>query len=104
MTISDRLTKSADVSNIGRAVGSRVWIVDAADHNKLVPIGATGELVIEGPLLARGYFGNSEATSRAFAIDPAWSTLVSPNESLRVYKSGDICRFNVDGTLTIIGQ
>ena len=39
---------------IGEAVGGLSWIVDPRIHDLLVPIGAVGELLIEGPVLTRG--------------------------------------------------
>lgn len=65
----DHLTRS---SNIGRALGGHTWIVDANDHNKLLPIGAIGELFIQGPILARGYLGDPEKTASAFIENPTW--------------------------------
>lgn len=43
-----------DPANIGRGLASHTWVVDPNDHNRLVPVGCSGELLIEGPLLARG--------------------------------------------------
>ena len=42
-------------NNIGRGRGARLWIARSGDHDRLVPVGCIGELLIEGPLLARGY-------------------------------------------------
>lgn len=46
------------------------WVVDPEDHDKLVPIDASGELLIEGPVVARGYINNPEATAAAFIGPP----------------------------------
>ncbi|KAK7954636.1 hypothetical protein PG988_015330 [Apiospora saccharicola] len=41
---------TADVgSDIGWSLGCATWIVDPEDWNRLMPIGAIGELVVEGP-------------------------------------------------------
>jgi non-ribosomal peptide synthetase component F len=37
---------------IGSAVGSTSWIVDPDNHEKLVAVGAVGELLVLGPILA----------------------------------------------------
>lgn len=62
-----------DPANIGKAVGGVCWIVEAGDHDKLAPIGTVGELVIEGPTLARGYLDDDLRTAAAFIDFPAWA-------------------------------
>jgi non-ribosomal peptide synthetase component F len=74
-------------TNIGRAVGSVSWIVNPEDRNRLVPIGCKGELLIEGPILARGYLRDSEKTKLAFIQDPAWARS-SDGHSRRFYCTG----------------
>lgn len=77
-------------------------MVDALDHNKLLPIGALGEVVLEGPLLARGYFEDEKTTAHSFVNEPRWAKTLGLGP-LRIYKTGDIGRFNVDRSLTLIG-
>ena len=101
------VVKSSDPSNIGLSVGSVSWIVDSSDHNRLVAIGCEGELLIEGPILARGYLNNTEKTSQVFIEDPRWaqSLDIGRNEaSRRMYKTGDLVRYNSDGTISYIGR
>ena len=57
-------------SCIGRATGGLSWLVDANDHDRLVPIGPVGELVIEGPTLARGYLADPEKTKAVYIENP----------------------------------
>jgi len=93
-------------SSIGRHLGSLSWIVEPNNHNRLVPIGAIGELVIQGPTLARGYLNDVSKTSSAFVESPGWlrdKTAVS-NRYTRIYKSGDLVRYNSDGSIDIIGR
>ncbi len=47
------------ITNIGRPRGCGVWLVDPGDHTRLAPIGAVGELLLEGPSVGRGYFWKS---------------------------------------------
>lgn len=93
-------------NNAGRTTGSRRWVVDPNDHNLLVPIGCVGELLVEGPILARGYLNDIEKTSNAFIEHPHWLSkgygAVIP--SRRFYKTGDLVRYNSDGTIDIIGR
>ena len=105
--------KSSDPSSIGRSVGSVSWIVDPQDHNRLVAIGCEGELLIEGPILARGYLNDKEKTSNVFIENPAWALKYthknnrlygSAPETRRMYKTGDLVRYNADGTMSYIGR
>jgi non-ribosomal peptide synthetase component F len=93
---------NADPSNIGRGVGGRTWIVDARNYNKLVPVGGIGELVIEGTIVARGYLNNDQKTAEAFIDSPSWLSDVGPRE--RIYRTGDLCRYNSDGTLSFVAR
>lgn len=40
--------------------------MDAANYDKLAPIGTIGELLIEGPTIAREYFNDAKKTEAAF--------------------------------------
>ncbi|KAF2106754.1 hypothetical protein BDV96DRAFT_654318 [Lophiotrema nucula] len=106
-TGSVRLSKTSPASNIGPAYGTHVWIVNDQDHNRLVPMGCAGEILIEGPLLARGYLKEPGKTAAAFIENPSWvSQFPDPNAILprRFYKSGDIGALNTDGSITIVGR
>ncbi|KAM0805972.1 nonribosomal peptide synthase Pes1 [Usnea florida] len=106
-THRSNIGKSSDPSNIGRSVGSVSWIVDPMDHNRLVAIGCEGELLIEGPILARGYLNNMEKTSEVFIENPKWARsfeVGGSQKSRRMYKTGDLVRYNSDGTIAYIGR
>jgi amino acid adenylation domain-containing protein len=82
------------------------WIVDPEDHNRLTPLGAIGELALEGPALAREYLKNPNKNAEAFINEPAWvknfpSTLPSPR---RIYKTGDLVKYNTDGSVEYLGR
>lgn len=85
---------------IGRAVGSTSWVVDPDNHDILAPVGATGELVVQGAILARAYFHNPEKTEEVFVF-PKW---LSKSISPRVYKTGDLVRYSNDGRLIYLGR
>ncbi|KAI4261238.1 MAG: hypothetical protein L6R42_003561 [Xanthoria sp. 1 TBL-2021] len=52
--IGEFIHRDARPANIGRQFGGELcWVVDPENHNQLLPIGAVGELVVEGPTLAR---------------------------------------------------
>ena len=99
--------RSSDPSNIGRSIGSVSWVVDSSDHNRLVAIGCEGELLIEGPIVSRGYLNNPERTSQVFIEDPNWVSDFEVDRSRnkrRMYKTGDLVRYNSDGTISYIGR
>ncbi|KAH8655379.1 hypothetical protein BX600DRAFT_439893 [Xylariales sp. PMI_506] len=87
-------------NNVGRITCGRAWITHPNNPNLRMPLGTMGELLLEGPMLARGYRENPEATSAAFLEGLPWAA--SP--SSRFYRTGDVVRANHDGTLTYIGR
>jgi acyl-CoA synthetase (AMP-forming)/AMP-acid ligase II len=104
-TASRRLSKTSAATNIGPAYGTHVWIANERDPSRLVPIGCVGEILIEGPLLARNYLNDPVKTAAAFIENPDWISLfpssVTPR---RFYKSGDLGLLNTDGSITIVGR
>jgi amino acid adenylation domain-containing protein len=87
---------------IGRATSGTCWIVDEHDHDRLASLGSVGELLIEAPTLARGYLKDPDKTSKAFIENPRWAT--TPGASRRMYKTGDLAKYNSDGTMDFIGR
>ncbi|KAF7573968.1 Nonribosomal peptide synthetase 6 [Pyrenophora tritici-repentis] len=90
---------------MGRAAGCALWLVEPNNHNKLVPIGAVGELLIEGPIVGNGYLDNPEKTEEVFIEDPEFLQLGSktmPGRHGRMYKTGDLVRYDPDGDGEII--
>ncbi|KAH9242476.1 hypothetical protein K456DRAFT_1905547 [Colletotrichum gloeosporioides 23] len=84
----------AIIQDIGTPVGCRYWVVDAEDHDELVPMGTTGELLIEGPIVARGYVNSPQAMASAFIDAPAWTRHPELAHmglgQHRFYKTGDL--------------
>lgn len=93
-------------SNIGKAVGSVVWIVDDSDNTVLAPIGAIGEIYLEGPLLARGYLHDPAKTALAFIEDPPWLVEArgSDHRPHRLYRTGDLARYRDNGDVELHGR
>jgi len=72
------------------------WVVDERGHP--VPLGAVGEVAIGGVCLARGYLNRPALTAASFVPDPASRT------GARLYRSGDLGRWALDGLLEIVGR
>jgi amino acid adenylation domain-containing protein len=90
--------------NIGRAVGMLVWIVDPSNTDHLVPVGAVGEILLEGPNIAREYLKDKERTVESFIENPAWLNEDKALPIRRFYRSGDLARYNGDGSIQILGR
>lgn len=85
---------------MGKGTGAAIWLADPEDHNKLVPVGAAGELLIEGPIVGMGYLNNPTKTKEVFIEDPEFLTKGSksfPGRQGKLYKTGDLCRYDPDG-------
>jgi amino acid adenylation domain-containing protein/non-ribosomal peptide synthase protein (TIGR01720 family) len=91
-------------ANIGTPLLGQVWVVDPQDHDRLLALGCTGELLISGPLLSRGYLGDEEKTSQAFIRNPRWTRRLGLGSNERLYKTGDLVRYTSDGNLDYVGR
>lgn len=95
---------SVNPRNIGSGMGCIPWVVDQHDHNKLVPIGAVGELVLQGRIVGRGYLHEPEKTRAVYLDHTEWSQTMDSSSGERLYKTGDLVRFNHDGTCRFLGR
>ncbi|ORY68182.1 uncharacterized protein BCR38DRAFT_422356 [Pseudomassariella vexata] len=90
---------------IGRPVASRGWIVKQDNYNELAEIGETGELLIEGPLVGRGYLNDQAKTDTQFIQDIGWKPVFSkPGKPNRLYRTGDLVKYLEDGTVCYVGR
>lgn len=91
-------------NEIGRGFRATTWIVNEHNDSELRPIGAVGELLLEGPCLARGYLRQPDLTARIFLDErPRWSCH-QLRQFGRLYKTGDLVRYTSDGTLVFLGR
>ncbi|KAJ5385478.1 hypothetical protein N7517_003389 [Penicillium concentricum] len=104
-TINAFAPSTEDAIRIGKGVGLVTWIVNPEDHNRLLPPGCTGELLLEGPLVGNGYMRDPEKTAEVFIEDPKW-LLKGPHDQPgrhgRLYKTGDLAHYNEDGSLMFV--
>ncbi|RAL58662.1 hypothetical protein DID88_003026 [Monilinia fructigena] len=98
--------------HIGRGVACRTWIVDPNNHEKLMPVGCIGELILDGPNVGRGYLNDEEKSRAAFIDAPSWlrekekTQIVNdtPLYPRQMYKTGDLARYCSNGTMEYIGR
>jgi amino acid adenylation domain-containing protein len=92
-----------------RSVGNNsilgYWIVDPQNHDRLMPIGATGELLIEGHSIARGYHEEPAKTAAAFISAPRWAAQFGAGvDGRRWYKTGDLVQYQENGDVHLFGR
>jgi amino acid adenylation domain-containing protein/non-ribosomal peptide synthase protein (TIGR01720 family) len=96
-----RLEDASDAFGIpiGRAIAGRaLYVLDAA--GQLLPNGGVGELCIGAPAsLAQSYFDRPALTAERFLPDP-----FAREPGARLYRSGDLARYNADGNLEYVGR
>jgi len=96
-----RLEDASDAFGIpiGRAIAGRaLYVLDAA--GQLLPRGGVGELCIGAPTsLAQSYFDRPALTAERFLPDP-----FAPEPGARLYRSGDLARYNAEGHLEYVGR
>lgn len=87
---------------IGQSVANN-WnfIVDNAGN--LVPQGVAGELCFAGVQVGRGYWRLPERTAMAF-VDCPFVKQDRWGRPVRMYHTGDLCRWNEDGQIEYLGR
>ncbi|KAK6856343.1 nonribosomal peptide synthase [Apiospora arundinis] len=90
--------------SIGTPVGCAIWITDEANVSKLAPIGAVGQLIIEGPGVTRGYLNDEVRTADSFIPPQSWTPRRQGGQDRRLYRSGDLARYYADGSIEYIGR
>lgn len=85
-------------------IHANCWVVDVDFPDRLASLGSTGELVVESPALARGYLNNQEKTKASFIQDPEWLQTCGSVSGRRVYKTGDLVRYQSNGSLKFVGR
>lgn len=103
--LSQQYAEGVDPRTIGLPMGCQVWIVDPTDHDKLVTDGQMGELVLEGPILADGYFNDPRKTELSFISKPKWAAQPEiASGPRRMYTTGDLVFRRDDGAIDYVGR
>ncbi|OQV03736.1 amino acid adenylation domain-containing protein isoform 3 [Cladophialophora immunda] len=104
-TVNSSAATGRDYVSLGRGNGAAIWIVDPTDHELLMPVGAVGELLVEGPIVGQGYLNDPDKTAAAFISDPLWLTAGHngyEGRRGRLYKTGDLGKYDPDGSGGIV--
>ncbi|MBD1881802.1 non-ribosomal peptide synthetase [Coleofasciculus sp. FACHB-T130] len=89
---------NAIAPTIGRPIANtQVYVLDR--YLQPVPIGVAGELHIGGDGLARGYLNRPDLTAEKFISNP-----FSNQPEARLYKTGDLVRYQPDGNIEFLGR
>ncbi|KAI1636622.1 hypothetical protein F4809DRAFT_641290 [Biscogniauxia mediterranea] len=100
------MTDSNRAQSFGNPFAGNFWIVSPEDSNRLMPVGALGELVIGGPTLASGFeindrdvktwVGRSAARAKSL-LDQSGSRLLKTGHYVRYREHGEIEFVKADG-------
>ena len=83
----------------------RAWALD--EHGCPIASGEAGELCLAGPALARGYLNRPDLTAARFRALPrpdADPLAEPPAPPVRIYKTGDLVRYNERGELEFVAR
>jgi len=95
--VEERDLAAASVA-IGRPISNtQIYLLD--QHGNPVPAGVRGEIYVGGDGLARGYLNRPELTAERFVANP-----VNPEQSARLYRTGDVGRYRSNGDLEYVGR
>ena len=79
------------ITPIGTPIGnSKILILD--NMKKLVPIGKTGEIYVQGECVGNGYLNNPEKTIECFDLKN------------KIYKTGDLAKWLPGGNIMFVGR
>ena len=90
--------KGSNEITIGKPIANtKVYVLD--EELKSVPMGNSGELLIGGHGVVRGYFDRAELTAEKFIANP-----LGDEGDPRVYRTGDLVRLNDNGDIEYLGR
>ena len=104
VAVSHYKVSHMNLSSLGISVpignpGSQMDCYILNPDNTPVQPGEMGELCISGLCLARGYLNQPELTHQQFI-----NITISHNTRVRIYKTGDLCRYLPDGSIEYLGR
>ena len=88
------LTSNDEKVLIGKPINNcKCYCLDK--NQKLLPIGSEGELYVSGPGVSSGYLNKEDITRERFTPNPFGG-------KYKLYKTGDMVKYNLDGNLEFI--
>lgn len=97
-SVVERPPEDGPTISIGKAIADvETFVVDEQDH--LVERGKTGELLVRGPTVMAGYWGDSDLTSGKLISSP-----IERHLGDKVYRTGDLVEELDDGNYRFIGR
>ncbi|PPJ61384.1 hypothetical protein CBER1_10622 [Cercospora berteroae] len=106
-SVADLRQSDTSYRSIGRSKLQNYWIVDPNDHERLMPVGGVGELVVEGHAISQGYVSEpSQQAAAAYTSAPNWAASVTPiaKKTRGWYKTGDLVQYQANGDLYLFGR
>ncbi len=98
---SGAASASPGIVSIGTPIANTsVYILDP--RGLPAPIGVAGDLCIGGAGVTRGYWQRPELTAEAFPPDPFADE--AGQQTARMYRTGDIARWQSDGQIAFVGR
>ncbi|GIJ83209.1 nonribosomal peptide synthase [Aspergillus pseudoviridinutans] len=95
----------AHPNNIGYSTGVIPWVVDPENHDRLLPLGEVGELIVQGHTVGRGYFGCPARNKASFIDAPAWVHDFGRESYGSFYKTGDLVHYDTNnGSMQFLGR
>ncbi len=89
---SKLLTESGNVNIGGPLANMKLYVVNETNHS--LPVGISGELIICGAGVGRGYMNLPDKTREAFFT----------YKGMRAYHSGDLVKWNDEGEIVFLGR
>lgn len=91
------LKLSTDIVPIGKALcNNNIYILD--NNKNIQPIGIPGELFVTGEGVGAGYINNEIETNKNYLPN------IFDSSSKKMYKTGDIGKWNEDGSISLARQ
>nr|AKA59396.1 non-ribosomal peptide synthetase [uncultured bacterium AB_162] len=88
---------AGNVSNIGGPIPTTtIYLLDPRSGRRLLPAGAIGEIHVGGLGVTAGYLNRPELDAARYIPNPFGAG--------RLFRSGDLARYRLDGTLEFLGR
>ncbi|TDO73434.1 amino acid adenylation domain-containing protein [Flavobacterium chryseum] len=95
ITDNNQLSELSNIPIGSPIANTRIYILGVDE--KLLPLGAIGEIYISGAGLADGYLNNPEMTNQKFIDNPF-------TKGEKLYKTGDLGKWLNNGTIEYVGR